>query len=111
MADQAGEDIFVYTGGRAPRHVVNAIIDESVDKIDDQAFDGHADLKSVVCHDGVLEVGKLAFYNCDSLQHIKIPGLRIIDEYAFYGCNSMTHVELDKLERIGWHAFEGCTSI
>jgi hypothetical protein len=32
MADHAvGDDMFVYTGGRAPQHVVNAIIDESVD--------------------------------------------------------------------------------
>ena len=32
MADHvaAGDDIFVYTGGQAPQHVVNAIIDESV---------------------------------------------------------------------------------
>jgi hypothetical protein len=28
MADHAaGDDIFVYTGGRAPQHVVNAIIE------------------------------------------------------------------------------------
>ena len=39
MADHAaGDDLFVYTGGRAPQHVVNAIIDESVDEIDDTAF-------------------------------------------------------------------------
>jgi len=39
MADHAvGEDIFVYTGGRAPQHVVNAIIDESVEEIEYHAF-------------------------------------------------------------------------
>ena len=53
MADHAaGDDIFVYTGGRAPQHVVNAIIDESVEEIDDGAFRNNPNLKSVVCHDG-----------------------------------------------------------
>jgi hypothetical protein len=113
MADHAaGEDIFVYTGGRAPQHVVNAIIDESVDKIDDDAFRGNPNLKSVVCHDGVLKVGKVAFYNCSSLQRIKMPGVKIIEQSAFYRCTSLTHVEFgDKLETVGDRALMDCKSL
>ncbi len=49
MADHAaGDDIFVYTGGRAPQHVVNAIVDESVDEIDDEAFRNNRNLRSVI---------------------------------------------------------------
>ena len=112
MADHAaGDDIFVYTGWRAPQHVVNAIIDESVDEIDNNAFDGNRNLKSVVCHDGLLKIGKWVFYNCSSLQRVKMPGVKIIEGEGFYRCNSMTHVEFDKLETIGGNAFTSCTSL
>ncbi len=112
MADQvARDDIFVYTGGRAPQHVVNAIIDESVDKIDDNAFFNNKNLKSVVCHDGELEIGKWAFGFCLSLQSIKMSGVKIIEQSAFYECYSLTHVELDKLETVGHSAFTSCTSL
>src|SRR5210317_1055039 len=110
MADHAaGDDFFVYTGGRAPLHVVNAIIDESVDKIDDEAFRNNPNLRSVVCHAGLLKVGKFAFNNCRSLQRVKMPGVKIIERGTFYSCNSLTHVEFDKLETVGWHAFRFCT--
>ena len=112
MADHAaGDDLFVYTGGRAPQHVVNAIIDESVDKIDDDAFRNNRNLKSVVCHDGVLKVGTGAFNNCRSLQRVKMPGVKIIEGCAFYDCNSLVDVDLDKLETVGAGAFEACTSL
>ncbi len=112
MADHAvGDDIFVYTGGRAPQHVVNAIIDETVDEIDDEAFFNNPNLRSVVCHDGLLKVGKWAFFNCRSLQRVKMPGVKIIEKYAFCGCKSMTHVEFDRLETVGNDAFTRCTSL
>ena len=64
----AGEDdIFVYTGGIAPQHVVNAIVDESVEEIDQDAFADNPNLRSVVCHDRVLKVGKGAFQSCSVL--------------------------------------------
>ncbi len=112
MADHAaGDDIFVYTGGEAPQHVVNAIIDESVDKIDDDAFFENPNLKSAVCHDGVLKVGRWAFGHCRSLQRVKMPGVKIMEGYAFYSCTNLTDVEFDKLETVGHDAFNGCTSL
>ncbi len=112
MADHAaGDDIFVYTGGRAPQHVVNAIIDESVEEIDEEAFRNNLNLLSVVCHDGLLKVGEWAFYNCSSLQRVKMPGVKIIEEYAFSYCKSLTHVELEKLETVGDFAFGDCTTL
>jgi len=106
MADHAaGEDIFVYTGGVAPQHVVNAIIDESVEEIDNEAFRNNLNLKSVVCHGGLLKVGEDAFFNCSSLQRVKMPGVKIIEVGAFYECKNLTHVGLDNLEMVGWNAF------
>ena len=112
MADHAaGEDIFVYTGGRAPQHVVNAIIDESVEEIDNDAFYNNRNLQSVVCHDGVLKVGKWAFGNCSSLQRVKMPGVKIIEVKAFNNCSSLVDVEFDKLDAVGGNAFYRCTSL
>jgi hypothetical protein len=113
MADHAAEeDIFVYTGGRAPFDVVNAIIDESVDKIDDEAFRNNLYVESVVCHDRLLKVGTRAFQNCISLQRVKMPGVKIIEGYAFHGCSILTHVEFDTLlETVGDLAFASCHSL
>ncbi len=112
MADHAaGDDIFVYTGGIAPQHVVNAIIDESVDKIENHAFRDNPNLRSVVCHAGLLKVGKWAFHNCSSLQRVKMPGVKIIEQGAFDICNSLTHVEFDTLETVGSGAFFECHSL
>jgi hypothetical protein len=112
MADQAaGDDIFVYTGGRAPQHVVNAIIDESVEEIDNNAFNNNPNLRSVVCHDRVLKVAKWAFGYCCSLQRVKMPGVKLIGDGAFHGCERLTHVELDKLESVGERALMDCKSL
>ncbi len=112
MADHAaGDDIFVYTGGQAPQHVVNAIIDESVDKIDDDAFAENPNLRSVACHEGLLRVEKYAFDECSSLQRVKMPGVKIIEEGAFYNCDSLVDVEFDSLDAVGSSAFTNCTSL
>jgi hypothetical protein len=112
MADHAvGDDFFVYTGGIAPLHVVNAIIDESVEEINIQAFRKNRNLKSVVCHDGVLKVGGWAFNRCRSLERVKMPGVKIIGYGVFYYCNSLVDVELDNLEMVQDDAFSDCTSL
>ena len=112
MADHAaGDDFFVYTGGQAPQHVLNAIVDESVDKIDDDAFYDNLALRSVVCHDGLLRIGKGAFHGCSFLQRMNVSGVKIIEQWAFYWCKNLTHVDLDKLESVGDSAFRTCISL
>ena len=108
---EVGNDIFVYTGGQAPRHVVNAIIDESVEEIDDDAFSYNEHLKSVVCHDGVLKVGNGSFEYCFSLQRVKMSGVKIIEDGAFFDYRSLVDVELDKLETVGDNVFDECNSL
>ena len=113
MADHVvAKDVFVYTGGRAPQHVVNAIIDESVEEIDDNAFRDNPNVKSVVCHDRLLKVGRCAFQGCRSLQRVNMPGVKIIEDGAFYSCKNLKDAEFgDKLETVGESAFIGCTSL
>ncbi|KAK1737239.1 leucine-rich repeat domain-containing protein, partial [Skeletonema marinoi] len=110
MAEEGG--IFVYRGGRAPRHVTHVLIDESVEVIEVDAFGDCLHLVQVDTHDGIREVDKWAFDNCKSLRRINIRSVAEIDEYAFYGCENLESVEFgDKLERIQWGVFYECSSL
>ena len=110
MADQAVEDdIFVYTGGRAPQHVVNVIIDESVSEIAVMAFYDNRNLRCVNCHEGVKRIGREAFFRCPLLRQINLLGVKLIEAKAFYECRGLEDVEFgDVLETIGDGAFNQC---
>jgi hypothetical protein len=70
----------VHRRASAAQHVVNAIIDE----IDEEAFLYNEHLQSVLCHDGVLKVGKCAFNGCSSLQRVKMPGVKIGQDFHLF---------------------------
>ena len=114
MADHADNDdgdgdIFVYRGGRAPQHVTHVLIDESVDEIEDNAFNGCEHLLHVDTHDGIRKVGKSAFEHCASLRRINLKSAVDIDDRAFHFCINLVDVEFgDRLERIGEFAFAHC---
>ena len=111
MADHAVDDgdIFVYRGGRAPRHVTHVLIDRSVDEIEDNAFEFCMDLLNVDTHDGLRKIGKRAFFNCISLRRINIKSVVEIDNSAFYKCDNLEYVEFgDRLETIKGSAFAFC---
>ena len=58
----------------------------SVTIIEDQAFYTCENLKNVILHDGLLEIGYEAFANCESLSSITIPNsVTSIGSYAFKG--------------------------
>eukprot|EP00984_Skeletonema_dohrnii_P037834 scaffold40348_cov161-Skeletonema_dohrnii-CCMP3373.AAC.1 len=109
----ADGDVFVYTGGRAPRHVTHVLIDESVDVIEESAFNGCEHLAQVETHDGIRRVGKWAFYNCKKLlRGINLKSVAEIGMMVFYECENLESVEFgDKLETIGMSAFGGCISL
>ena len=115
MADHADDDvgdIFVYRGGRVPRHVTRVRIDKSVEEIEEIAFYNCEHLVHVETHDGIRRVRKCAFYNCKLLRRIHLKSVVEIGEYAFDGCENLADVEFgDKLETIGWCAFKGCRSL
>eukprot|EP00984_Skeletonema_dohrnii_P005386 scaffold1896_cov86-Skeletonema_dohrnii-CCMP3373.AAC.2 len=108
----ADGDIFVYTGGRAPRHVTHVRIDESVEVIEEEAFEGCEDLVHVETHDGIRRVDRWAFISCKSLRRINLKSVVEIMVQAFYECENLESVEFgDKLERIQLGAFYGCSSL
>ena len=116
MADLAddGEDFFfVYRRGRhAPQHVTHVRIDESVDEIEDGAFEFCRRLVQVDTHDGIRRIGHGAFWACKSLRRINIKSAVKIGIKAFGCCENLESVEFgDSLRSIGFCAFESCTSL
>ena len=116
MADHADNDfdgdIFIYRGGRAPEHITHVLIEESVNEIEDLAFNHCENLVQVDTHDGLRKVGKNAFWLCNSLRRINLKSAIEIDGWAFSICDNLESVEFgDRLETIGWSAFAHCTSL
>ena len=117
MADHAVDDdfdgdIFIYRGGRAPQHITHALIDTSVDEIEDMAFHNCRQLLRVDTHDGLRKIGKKAFCRCVSLRRINLKSVVEIDSFAFFYCGKLESVEFgDRLETIGYCAFTRCTSL
>ena len=114
MADHAVEDdgnvdIFLYRGVRAPQHITHARIDESVEIIEDDAFEVCENLVYVETHNRIRKIGKYAFNLCKSLPRIDLTSVVEIDIGGFNGCKSLRFVEFgDKLESIGKCAFCRC---
>jgi hypothetical protein len=108
----ADGDIFLYRGGRAPLHVTHVRIDESVDVIEEFAFENCHHLVHVETHGGIRRIGDMAFINCYSLRRINLKSVVEIGESAFFECENLESVEFgDKLETIERYAFEGRISI
>ena len=117
MADHHAEEdydgnIFIYRGGRAPRHVTHVRIDKSVDEIEEYAFSKCHRLVQVDTHDGIRKVGRNAFNECKSLKWIDLTSVVEIGIVAFAECENLESVEFgDKLETIELSAFEDCFSL
>ena len=110
--DDFDGDIFIYRGGRAPQHITHVLIDESVDEIEDKAFENCRRLVQVDTHNSLRRIGKWAFRNCTSLRRINLKFVVDIDDQAFHACADLESVEFgDKLETIGNNVFECCTSL
>eukprot|EP00985_Skeletonema_marinoi_P022458 scaffold14356_cov194-Skeletonema_marinoi.AAC.3 len=114
MADHADDDvgdIFVYRGGRVPRHVTRVRIDKSVEEIEEIAFYNCEHLVHVETHDGIRRVRKCAFYNCKLLRRIHLKSVVEIGKCAFKGCRSLQHLNLPSIITIGRLAFWKCMAL
>ncbi len=110
--DDDDSDIFVYTGGRAPRDVRRVRIAENVDTIPQQAFYECGQLIEVEGHYRIKKIEKYAFNCCYSLRRLtKMGGVTEIGHRAFYGCDALSDLDFDKLEIIGDGAFIRCISL
>ena len=69
-------------------------------------------ITSVIIPEGVEEVQKYAFYNCQSLRKVVLPeSIKNVREYAFYNDTELTDINLEKVHVIGREAFKNCTKL
>ena len=69
--------------------------------------------KNTIIPDGIVSIGKAAFYDCNNLVSINIPdGITRIENSAFFSCESLSNVVIpESVEEIGSGAFDYCRSI
>lgn len=90
-----------------------SVIPNGVVAIGKGAFWGQSELRSISLPSGVTRVENFAFSDCTRLTDIKILGaLESIEYYAFADCRSLTEIVLpNSLTSIRGYAFSGCTSL
>ena len=84
-----------------------AIFPEGIKEIPARAFEGNADVQTVVCPQGVTAIGDEAFNGCKKLQSVTLPeGLLYIGRDAFANSKKLSSVNIPStIEEIGRGAF------
>lgn len=95
---------------------LQTVIPQETTKIGNLAYAGRIGLTSITLPSNVTEVDVQAFYNCNSLVTVSMPGVRTIRAYAFAGCTSLTSVSMPHVLYIGYPyntegAFQNCTGL
>ncbi len=93
--------------------ITEAVIPDTVTKIDDSAFSNRKNLRSVIIPDSVIEIGSSAFEDCTSLSSVTVPiSVKEIGNYAFEGCTSLTSVTLsNSITEINESVFRGSENV
>lgn len=93
--------------------LIDIEIAEGVERIDDSAFRGCVNLKSVILPSTLREIGWEAFAACSRLETVKMAeGVVKLEDRAFEGCSSLKNVILpDSVSDVGAYVFKGCASL
>ena len=96
-----------------PGQILTCDVPEGIKYIDDYAFYGMRDLKSIEIPDSVIGIGIAAFFECESLTSIKIPDeVNSIRDSTFARCKNLTTFTIPKkVNWIGRGAFAGCEKL
>ena len=89
------------------------VIPDTVQEIEDRAYECFSNLKKVLIPHGVTEIGAEAFSGCSRLVDVYIPDSVVKIGYAaFSDCSSLESVRLpDGLEVVEWNLFRDCSSL
>ena len=69
-------------------------------------------ISSLALPDGLLSIGRQAFYGATKLNITSWPStLKNIGSEAFSGCTNLTSIDIGNLETLGSYAFNGCTKV
>lgn len=108
-----GAALVGYTGSEAEVKVPEKVNNVAVTLVDDAAFKGAIKMVSVTLPEGVLCIGKDAFYNCRALVSVTLPStLETVEAYAFSYCQALESIDLpDSVKAIGIASFYNCKSL
>ena len=93
--------------------IENVIIKEGITNIGKYAFYECNNLSNINVPEGVTSIGYRAFFECTNLTSINIPKeVTIIKESAFYNCEKLTSITIPEgVISIEYNVFNGCTSL
>ncbi len=85
----------------------------TVEKIDDNAFEYSANLKTVNLTSNISYIPSSCFDYCTNLTSVIIPNtVTSIDSYAFYRCSSLQAISLpDSVISVDYSAFSNCSAV
>ena len=92
---------------------VNVTLPDTIQVIDDMAFEGCTNLEDINLPDSITDIGGGAFYKCKSLKSISLPnGLETIKRSTFSGCESLASAQIpNTVKSIELCAFLECKSL
>mmetsp|Transcript_28919 Transcript_28919/g.61077 ORF Transcript_28919/g.61077 Transcript_28919/m.61077 type:complete len:551 (+) Transcript_28919:199-1851(+) len=107
---------FLYTGeggARVPGWVSHVRVSPTLSSIPEGAFQYRPRLRIVHLPEGLVVIGRAAFFDCESLERIAIPStIVLVPEGCFQHCGKLIEITLNYgVTEIGMHAFDGCTSL
>lgn len=105
---EIGANAFSYN-----EYLKDVVLPESVNIINEGAFEACSRLESVSLGNGVQTIKSNAFAYCKSLKCVDIPeSVTIIENDAFNSCSALESVSLgNNVDLIGEHAFQQCSSL
>lgn len=96
-----------------PEEITYANFKYKVKAINDNAFNGCGELKSITIPRSITSIGSWAFSDCSALSSITIPSSIVsIGNYAFFSCTQLSSINIpDSVTNIGEGAFINCSSL
>lgn len=98
----------------SPLPIVNGVLTFPCDwkTIDDYAFRGNPEIKTVILNDRITTIGKYAFSDCVNLTEVIFPSNEILlKEGCFSHCLSLENVRIPAVSAIPPRAFLQCVSL
>ena len=92
--------------------LTNVIMEDSIEKIEESAFQGCTHLETFKISPRVHKINDYTFYNCKNLCEIDLSSIEKIGENAFYNCESLESIVLSKdVKELKLKAFYGCHNL
>ena len=93
--------------------VSNRGIDMTVQKINQYAFYGNSNIKTLKISNSITELGASAYENCKYLESVQIgTGVPDLQSSTFSGCSSLSSITIpNNIGSIGDYVFAGCTAL